>query len=134
MAKVTIQSTPSISSVWFDFVESSFNNTADKRLLVKLRYIDLGLIPPSLSDTTFGFESDNKVKAIDAALATISPEERRKATRKFRKMVRHVAKRPNAKSRSARRHAVYSAVWRIISNEIDPKVDVDDSWEWAAKV
>jgi hypothetical protein len=130
VAKVTIQSTPSISSVWFDFVESAFNNTADKRLLVKLRYIDLGLIPPSPADTTFGFESDNKTKAIDAALASMSPEERRKATRKFRKMVRHVAKRPNAKSRSARRHAVYSAIWRIISNEIDPKVDVDDGWEW----
>jgi hypothetical protein len=49
-------------------------------------------------------------------------------------MVRRVAKRPSVKKKSVRRSAVYSAVWRIISNEIDPKIDLDDAWEWAAKI
>jgi hypothetical protein len=132
MANLTIQSTPSISNVWYDIVESSFNNTAHKRLLVKMRYIELGLIPPSPSDTTIDFDSD--VRAIDAALASMSPEDRRKTARKFRKMVRKVAKRGKEKSRSARRSAVYSAIWRIVSNEIDPKVDLDDGWVWAAQI
>lgn len=61
----------------------------------------------------------------------MTPEERRKTTRKFRKIVRKVAKRGNVKSRGSKRSGVYSAIWRIISNEIDPKVDNDDGWEWA---
>lgn len=132
-----IQSTPptstSISSVWYDFVETAFNNTSHKRILVKLRYIELGLIPPSPSETTFGYNQAD-LRAIDAALASMTPEERRTTTRKFRKMVRKVAKRGKEKSRGARRSSVYSAIWRIISNEIDPKVDIDDGWEWADRI
>jgi hypothetical protein len=103
-------------------------------MLVMLRYLELGLLPPNASDMSYIFDGAGNEKTIDAALAAMSPEDRRKATRKFRKMVRRVAKRPNEKKKSARRSAVYSAVWRIISNEIDPKIDLDDAWEWAAKI
>ena len=132
MASLTISSTPAVSTVWYDLVEASFNNTAHKRLLVKMRYIELGLIPPSPSDTVIDFNPG--VRAIDAALSTMSPEDRRKTTRKFRKMVRKVAKRGKEKSRSARRSSVYSAIWRIVSNEIDPKVDNDDGWAWGEMI
>jgi hypothetical protein len=103
-------------------------------MLVMLRYLELGLLPPNASDMTFAFDGADNDKTIDAALASMSPEDRRKSTRKFRKMVRQVAKRPYEKKRSARRSAVYSAIWRIVSNEIDPKLDLDDAWEWASKI
>ena len=103
-------------------------------MLVMLRYLELGLLPPNSSDTSYFHDSYVSEKTIDSALASMSPEDRRKATRKFRKMVRQVAKRPHEKTRSARRSAVYSAIWRIVSNEIDPKIDLDDAWEWASKI
>lgn len=103
-------------------------------MLVMLRYLELGLLPPNSSDTSYFYDSSVSEKTIDSALASMSPEDRRKATRKFRKMVRQVAKRPHEKTRSARRSAVYSAIWRIVSNEIDPKIDLDDAWEWASKI
>ena len=103
-------------------------------MLVMLRYLELGLLPPNVSDMSYAFDGAGSEKIIDAALASMTPEERRKATRKFRKMVRRVAKRPYEKKRAARRSAVYSAIWRIISNEIDPKIDLDDAWEWSAKI
>ena len=103
-------------------------------MLVMLRYLELGLLPPNSSDKSYFYDSSVSEKTIDSALASMSPEDRRKATRKFRKMVRQVAKRPYEKKRSARRSAVYSAIWRIVSNEIDPKIDLDDAWEWAAKI
>jgi hypothetical protein len=130
----TITSTPSISNVWFSFAQQAFNNTEHKRMLVMLRYLELGLLPPNASDMTFAFDNSGNDKTIDAALASMTPEDRRKATRKFRKMVRRLAKRPYEKKRAARRSAVYSAIWRIVSNEIDPKLDLDDAWEWAAKI
>jgi hypothetical protein len=130
----TIASTPTVSNVWFSFVQEAFNNTEHKRMLVMLRYLELGLLPPNASDMSYAFDGSGNEKTIDAALASMTPEERRKATRKFRKMVRRVAKRPSVKKKSVRRSAVYSAVWRIISNEIDPKIDLDDAWEWAAKI
>ena len=103
-------------------------------MLVMLRYLELGLLPPNSSDMSYFYDSSISEKTIDSALASMSPEDRRKATRKFRKMVRQVAKRPYEKKRAARRSAVYSAIWRIVSNEIDPKIDLDDAWEWAAKI
>jgi hypothetical protein len=67
---------------------------------------------------------------VDMALASMSPEERQAATRKFRKLSRKLGKGKKIKSRGGKRSALYSAFWRIISEEIDPKIDFDDSWPY----
>lgn len=57
-----------------------------RKLLVNMRYIELGLVPPAQ------YLCEEK-GSLDVCLKSLSPEERRRACRKFRKLVRKVRRK-----------------------------------------
>lgn len=58
-----------------------------RKLLVNMRYIELGLVPPAQ------YLYDHPRKSLNVCLETLSPEERRRTCRKFRKLVRKVLRK-----------------------------------------
>jgi len=58
-----------------------------RMMLVNMAYVDLGLVPPA-------HYSQEVPGSLDSCLSTLSDEQRRKACRKFRKIVRQ-SKRKN---------------------------------------
>lgn len=65
---------------WIEFNNGDFERM---KLLIDMAYLSMGMVPPS-------HYPDDMMKSLDFALSTLSPEERRKACRKYRKMVRKV--------------------------------------------
>lgn len=92
---------------------------------VKMRYIELNLVIPSAEESRFT-RSEN-LKQIDEALQSLTQEERRIITRKFRKQARKVLgnKKFDKISRNRKRSAVYSAIWRDVWKEMEIKTDED---------
>jgi len=92
---------------------------------VKMRYIELNLVIPAAEESRFT-RSEN-LKQIDEALESLTQDERRIITRKFRKQARKVLgnKKFNKISRTRKRSAVYSAIWRDVWKEMEIKTDED---------
>lgn len=92
---------------------------------VKMIYIELGLVVPTGHESRFAGLSHNN--QIDEALGTLTPEERRKTTRKFRKQARNALgkKKFDKISCARKRSAVYSAIWRKAWSDLDVKTDED---------
>ena len=92
---------------------------------VKMRYIELGLVVPIAHESKFAGAGRNN--QIDEALNTLSQDDRRKTTRKFRKQARKaLGKHKFDKiSSSRKRSAVYSAIWRKAWADLDIKTDED---------
>lgn len=57
-----------------------------RKLLVNMRYVELGLVPPA----QYPLEEKG---SLEACLSSLSPEERKRACRKFRKLVRKVRRK-----------------------------------------
>jgi hypothetical protein len=74
-------------------------------ILVDMMYIELGLIPYSMINT----EEDDG--SIDRILASLSPEDRRKTTRKFRKLARAKCRKWSKTNKMARRILVFNEIW-----------------------
>ena len=92
---------------------------------VKMRYIELNLVIPAAEESRFT-RSEN-LKQIDEALQSLTQDERRIITRKFRKQARKVLgnKKFDKISRTQKRSAVYSAIWRDVWKEMEIKTDED---------
>ena len=92
---------------------------------VKMRYIELNLVIPAAEESRLT-RSEN-LKQIDEALESLAQDERRIITRKFRKQARKVLgnKKFNKISRTRKRSAVYSAIWRDVWKEMEIKTDED---------
>lgn len=87
-----------------------------RKLLVNMRYIELGLVPPAQ------YLSEGK-GSLDVCLETLSPEERRRTCRKFRKLVRKVRRK---KVRTSGFYTKQRAVKYKIEVSLFAKVDDND--------
>ena len=65
---------------WFEFDNG---NRERMRLMVDMAYLSMGMVPPS-------HYPEDINESLNAALSTLDPASRRKACRKYRKMVRKV--------------------------------------------
>jgi hypothetical protein len=94
-------------------------------LKVKMRYIELDLVVPTADD--FKYVRSGNLKQIDEALKTLTPEERRRTTRKFRKQERKIfgGKKFDKISRSRKRSGVYTHIWRDVWKALEIKTDED---------
>lgn len=92
---------------------------------VKMRYIELDLVVPTSHESSFTGSSNTR--QIDEALSTLSAEEKRKTTRKFRKQARKaLGKNKFGKiSRPRKRSAVYTAIWKNAWADLEIKSDED---------
>lgn len=88
-------------------------------LLVDMKYLEFGLIPYSMQN-----EEDD---SIDKLLAQMTPEERRKITRKFRRECRKAFRKNELKrwhkiDKASRRVRLFNRVWL----ELDDLSDIDN--------
>lgn len=65
---------------WFEFASADIEM---RKMITSMAYIDLGLVPPSQYP-------HSEIGSLQACLSSLDPESRRKACRKFRKLVRNV--------------------------------------------
>jgi hypothetical protein len=126
MSKHAASSSNLFHVIWQDSLLNMSLNVERKRILVKMRYLELGLIPPDDNDVSFG--AGQHKNSIDNALSMLSPEERRATTRKFRKQTRKLGASSNS-SKARKRAKVYSDLWREVSLEVDVDYDLDDIFD-----
>lgn len=65
------------------WIEFDNGGLARMRLLIDMAFLSMGMVPPS-------HYPDDEQKSLDFALSTLTPEERLRARRKYRKLVRKV--------------------------------------------
>lgn len=110
--------------VWDDDIDYEMRRSIIV-MQVKMKYIELGLVVPIAHESIFAAANSNN--QINEALNTLSHDDRRKTTRKFRKQARKaLGKNKFDKiSCSRKRSAVYSAIWRKAWSDLDIETDED---------